>query len=655
LRRPAIAATCLAAAVAWAQPPAQKSGLDVSSLDNETRPQDDLYRHANAAWLRQAEIPSDRVLFTTFVEVEERVNDDLRTLIEELRTSQARRKGSSAQQIVDLYASLMDETQLERLGATPMRGVLDRIQSIASPRHLAATAGHLSTLGAGGLFAVELSREAGPEARLVAQLPAGGFLLPEPRSYLADDPAPRELRARYQTYLTRLFELIGRADAASDSRAVIALETELARARASVASSEASRRYTLSELSRAMPDFDWLAWAEPQGLDRVAAVVLLQPSFFERFARLTRELPLAAWKAWLAARYVTACAPFLSDAFADARFEFFGRLLSGQEQPRTRWKRGVSLVSGYLGDALGRLYVERHSSRAIRGRAEALVANLLEAQRDALRQSDWIGPATRREALHKLSRLRVRVGWPDVWRRYAGLVIEPGDLLGNIQRAKRFEGLRRADGAWPVPPQTVNAAYDPATNEIVLPAALLQPPLFDAEAEDAVNYGALGAVIGHEIAHALTGRGAGIDGTGARRRWWAPQDEQAFAARAGRLQQQLAAARGTSVERSLGEDVADLCGLSVAFQAYARSLRGRPSLEVDGLRGEQRFFLAWARAWRAKVRNEYLQQWSLQTAHAPPQLRVNGVVRNLEGFHAAFGVRPEDRLYKPPVERAVFW
>jgi predicted metalloendopeptidase len=613
--------------------------IALAGQEPEVRPQDDLYLHVNARWLAEAEIPADRVQLSTFVELEERASTELRTLIEEIAARAERRKGSQAQQIADLYASLMDERTLERLGASPLRPVLDRIESAASPRELASAAGHLGAIGSGGLFAVELVAGAGPEAGPVAQVALAGALLPEPRYYLSDEPAFRESRSRYEAYLTRVFTLLGRGNPGPAATAVLALETELARAQAAGAGT-APRRFTLSELKRAMPGFDWTAWAGPQGLDRVSALVLLQPALLERFARLAASAPLDAWRAWLVARYVTDCAPFLSDAFADARFDLFGRLLSGQELPRTRWKRGVSLVNGYLGDALGRVYVERRFSATTRARAQALVANVLEAQRRAVQQADWIGAGTRREALHKLSRLRVRVGWPDAWHDYRGLDIRPDELLANIQRAKRLASSRGGDGTWAVPPQTANAAYDPARNEILLPAAVLQPPLFDPAADDALNYGAIGAVLGHELTHAFVGRGAGIDGDGVRRAWWAPSDEQALAARVG---------------RTAAESVADLAGLSVAFAAYTASLRGQRSPVIDGRSGEQRFFIGWARTWRARVRDEYLKQWSSQAPHAQPQQRVNDPVSHLAAFHEAFGVRPGDKLYRAPAERSAFW
>jgi putative endopeptidase len=374
------------------------------------------------------------------------------------------------------------------------------------------------------------------------------------------------------------------------------------------------------------------------------------------------------WRAWLAARHITAAAPFLSRAFAEARFEFFGRLLSGQEAPIVQWKRGVSLVNGYLGDAVGRLYVERHFSAAARARMRELVATLLRASRDAVAEADWMTPSARSAALEKLRDIRTRIGYPDRWRRYDGLVIKADDLVGNILRAQRFDNayrmalLRRTDAheEWLVPPQTVNAFYRPGLNEVVVPAAILQPPVFQLDADPAVNYGAIGAVVGHEIVHAIDERGRGFDSTGAPRDWWTADDARTFQQRAGALVHQFngfRSADGQPVNGSLtlGENVGDLGGLAIAHRACRLSLKGKPAPVIDGFTGDQRFFIGWAQAWRSIARDEYLRQWLTSIPHAPPEFRANGPVTNLDAFHAAFDVRPGDRLFVEPARRVRLW
>ena len=648
----------------------QSSGIDRASLDESVRPQDDLFGHVNGRWLATLVMPGDRVSYGTFAELADRTEADLRVLIEEAAAS--RRGGATARQVGALYASIVDETRLEALGDGPIRPELRKIDAIGTPSDLAAEAGYLSSIAAGGPFGGTVSAEARNPGARVAQISQGGTLLPDRDYYLNADPASVSIRAKYVDYLIEIFTLTGRRDPAGDARAVLALETELARAQWTQADSrdpvKTDNRFSLAELRTEMPGFDWRAWAMPQGLERARTLILLQPSFFRRFAELVPATPIATWKAWLAARFITATAPYLSQAFNDARFEFFGRVLSGQELPRTRWKRGVSLVSSYLGDAAGRLYVERHFPPSSRARVERMVACMREAFGRAIDESEWMAPATRREARQKLSRLAIRVGHPDAWHDYGKLVIERDDLFGNIQRAQRFQNAHRMrrlagltdPGEWLITPQAVNAYYAPATNEIVLPAGVLQPPLFDPATDDAVNYGAIGAVVGHEMGHAFDERGRASDGDGKTRDWWTAADVEGFARRVAPLVAQFDAygpLPGTHVNGTLtrAENIGDLSGLAIAYRAYTLSLGSRRSPVVDGFSGEQRFFLSWARAWRGKDREEYLRQILFSNQHAPWQYRANGPVSNFGPFYDAFGVKPGDRLYRPPAERVRIW
>jgi putative endopeptidase len=652
-------------------PPQSGSGLDPSTFDSSVRPQDDLYRFVNGRWLATTEIPADRVTYGAFTELTERAEADLRSIIEETAAGHPR-NGTAKQQIADLYASVMDEPRADALGASPLAAVLARIDAISSTRDLSAVAGHLGFLGTGGPFAATVVTDAVDPTLLIVQVTQGGTLLPTRDHYLSADPQFVEQRAKYVAYLTTIFTLTARQDAERTAREVLALETALARCQLSPTESreaaKAPRGLTLRELSVKMPGFDWIAWARPQGVDKAAAVALLQPSFFAGFAALVPTLPIDDWKGWLAARYITAMAPYLSKPFVDARFEFFGRELTGQTTSRARWKVGVALVNSMLGDALGRLYVEKHFPPRARSRAETLVEMLLKADRQAVEQAGWLSPATRGEAIAKLSRITARVGYPDRWRDYSGLVIKADDLAGNVQRARRFDSDYRmtrvsgvAPGEWlTTTPQTVNAYYNPALNEIVLPAAMLQPPLFDTGADGAVNYGALGATIGHELAHALDDRGRRYDSRGNVRRWWTATEEDQYAKRVGGLVTEFNAFRPApdlpvNGELTLGENAGDLAGLSMALRAYRLSLGGRPAPVIDGLTGEQRFFLAWARMWRMKIRPDYLREWVVTLPYAPYEYRANGTVSNLDAFHEAFGVAPSDKLFRSPEERVSIW
>ena len=649
-----------------ADQPTLQSGLDVSSFDRSIRPQDDLYRFVNGRWLATAVIPADRVTYSTFIELADRADDDVRRIIERLDG-----RGGSEQQIRDLYASVMDEGRIEALGATPIQRELDRIAAIDSAAALARQIGQLSAMNAGGPFGASAALDANNPSAIIVTITQGGTLLPERDYYFKTDESTQAIRDKYLAYLTHIFTLAHWKEAAAEARAVLELETALARVQQPHAEARIrppSRPVKLRDAEREMPGFSWEAWAKPQGLDHAATIIFEQPEFFRAFAATFSAAPLDAWKSWLVARYITASSIYISGAFADARFEFFGRVLSGQEVPRERWKRGVSMVNGYLGDAMGQLYVRDHMPESSRQRVRGIVREIVEAFRDAVREATWMTPDARREAVAKLDYLQAGVGYPDRWRSYEGLRLRPDDLLGNAQRAQKFENdyklvrLRRRfePRQWLIPPQTVNAYYTPSRNEIILPAAMLQPPLFDPGAEDAVNYGGIGAIIGHEIGHAFDQRGRQFDAYGRARDWWTSRDEAQFQQRARLLVEQFSAysplpGQQVNGELTLGENVGDLGGLAVAVRAYRRSLRGKPAPSIDGFTGEQRLFLRWAQIWREKIREEYLRQTLFLNQHAPPEYRAHGAIVNMDAFHEAFGVKPGDKLYREPNRRVRIW
>ena len=606
-----------------------------------------------------------------FAEMAERTDADLRAIAEDAARMSAP-PGSALRQIGDLYRSAMDEARLDELGAAPVRPQLDRFSAIRSREAFAFEAGRLTSLMAGGPFGNSIIVDAEDSKRLLVEIPQGGTMLPNRDYYLNTDAASVELRQRYELYLVRLFALAGRADAAAAGRSVLDFETALARIQlppeeSRVAARSAPRR-TLRELAGLMPGFDWAAWATPLGFDRVSSVVPLQPSFFRGFAALVAETPLDTLKNWLAARHLNSSAPYLSPAFVDARFEMFGRILTGQELPRDRWRTGVSLLNAFLSDALGRLYVERHLPPAAKAHAEQLMGNLLRAYRQAIEEADWLAPGTRREAIAKLSRIRLKIGYPNRWRDYRDLAIKDDDLFGNVMRGRAFDNQQRMarvagpldSSEWMVPVQTLNAYYNPALNEITVPASVLQPPIFDADADDAANYGALGALMGHELSHALDDRGQAYDARGVPRHWWTAADVETLRASSAVLMEQYegySPIRGLHVNGSLTltENLADVNGLSLAYRAYLISLAGKPGPSIDGLTGAQRFFVSWAGMWRLKVRDNYLRQWLLTLPHAPYEYRANGAVTHLPAFYEAFALTPQDKLYRPPGARARVW
>jgi putative endopeptidase len=644
-----------------------KSGLDLAALDRSVRPQDDLYRFANGAWLQRSEIPPDRVSYGTFPELTDRTELQLREIIESLAG-----RNATERKIRDFYTSVMDERRIEEIGLATVQPVLQRIDAIDSVKALATECGRLSSGGGGGPFQTSAGVDARDPRRIIVQVTQGGTLLPDRQYYLNPDRGSASIRNAYVAYLTTLYSVTGRAEPEADAANVLELETALAQAQAPLAGSRVSlaqaEGFSLRDLHARMPGFDWTAWARPQGLDRASVIILGQPDFFSAFAKRVEDVPLRTWKAWLAARYLTAISPFSIRVLHEARFEFFGRVLTGQVAPRARWKQAVSLVSVHMGDAVGRLYVEKHFRPASRERIEKLVGNLLEAYRDAVKQADWMTPSTRRYALGKLDRLETRIGHPERWRDYSQLDVRPNDLMGNVERVQKFDNayqarrlaLRTEPDQWIVTPQTVNATYLPWRNEIILPAAMLQPPLFDPDADDAVNYGALGAVVGHEIGHAFDQQGRRYDGSGVAFDWWTSADDEKFLQRAQMLVEQFSGYDAGFNQRvnghvTLGENIGDLAGLAVAVRAYRISLQKKEAPLIDGFTGEQRLFVRWAQLWRTLMRDEYLRQTMLINHHAPAEHRANGAAVNLDAFYSAFSVQPGDKLFVEPKKRVRIW
>jgi predicted metalloendopeptidase len=667
-----LATALWAAAPAAVQPPAYKSGLDLGTLDRAVRPQDDLYRFVNGGWLDTTEIPADRVTYGTFVELGDRAQADIHRIIEEASALPNRRRGSPAQQVGDLYASMIDEPRIEALGIAPLKEDLDRIDRIRTSRDVATETGYLASIASGGPFPGTVTVDAFKPGARIVQIGQGGTLLPEREYYFKQDAASIAIRQKYEAYLATIFTLVGRPSSADEAHAVLAFETGIARGLWAAVDSRrpltTANRFSLDRMVREMPGFDWVAWARPQGLELAQHIVLTQPSFFKGFAAVVAVTPVETLKAWLRSRLLTASSSYLTQAFNDARFDFFGRVLTGQETPNPRWRRGVSLVNGSLGDAVGQLYVEKHFPPAAKVRVEAMVARILKVFREALKDSEWMTEPTKRRALEKLGKLRTEIGYPPSWRDYSRLTIKRDDLFGNVRRINTHLNAYRMDrlaertdpGQWLMTVQAVNAYYAPATNEIAVPAGILRPPLFNAEVDDAENYGSIGAILGHEAGHGFDQNGRIADGSGNARDWWTPEDAQAFEQRVSLLVRQFDAfeplpGMHISGELTRIENIGDLGGLTLAFRAYKESLGGQPSPVIGGFTGEQRFFMSWARTWRSKEREAYLRQWLAINPYAPARYRANGPVSNMPEFYEAFGVKPGDKLYRREEERVRIW
>ena len=672
-----VSAATFAACGQPAAPPAPAptplgSGIDVANLDKTVRAQDDFYKHVNGVWLTKTEIPAEKPGYGAFDELADGAEKNVHDLIEAAAKDPNRPAGTVAQQVGDLFASFMNEAKAEELGVAPIKAHLDEIAAIKTVADVARVSGGLSAINIGGPSNQFIEPDAkNPSANIVTFVQAGTSL-PEREYYLSKDAKYFEIRAKYVEYLTKILGLVGRPTAAADAKAILAFETEMARVQWTPAESrDAIKTYNkvaVAKFNAEYPGFDWATWMKVQGLDKTPDAVVAQPSFMKGVSALAARTPVDTWKAWLSAQVVISEARFLSKAFVDANFEFFAKTLNGQQAQRPRWKRGVTLVNGSLGEAVGKLYVDKYFPPEAKARMEKVIANLLEAYKQSITSLDWMTPETKKEALVKLAKFTTKIGYPDKFRSYAGLVIKADDLVGNAERANRFEndfqiaklGKPVDRGLWLMTPQEVNAYYNPVQNEIVFPAAILQPPFFNFKADDAVNYGGIGAVIGHEIGHGFDDQGRHYDGDGKLRDWWTKADATEFDKRAKMLTAQFNAFEplpGLHVngQLTLGENIGDLGGLSIAFKAYKIALAGKPSTTIDGFTGEQRVFMGWTQAWRDKSRDEFLRVIVTSNEHAPSMYRGGNPLTNIDAFYDAFGVKAGDKMFRKPEERVRIW
>ncbi|MBN8486815.1 MAG: M13 family metallopeptidase [Burkholderiales bacterium] len=650
---------------------ASRSGLDASAADATVRPQDDLFRAANGQWLRRTMIPADKPEFGTFVELAEASDQQVRAIIEELAARRERSQGLEAQ-IGHTYAAFLDTAAIDRAGLAPVKPLLAEVDAIDTPAALAA---YLGRQMGGSVSPIGLGVEAdfkNPQINRLLTWQAG-LGLPERDYYLNQrDPRMAQARAAYLRYLGVLARAAGERQPGAAAQRVYALEQRLAELHwESAELRDPVKMYnpaTVTELATKAPGFDWPAFLKGAGVPSPASVMLSQPSFVTGAARLLAEQPLADWKLYAKLHLLDDMAPALPKALRDAHFAFHGKAINGTKSPRPRWQQAVRQVNTALGEGVGQLYVARHFPPEHKAKMLTLVKHLLAAYKDSIDSLAWMSPETRVQAQAKLAKYAVKIGYPDRWRDYSALEVRPGDALGNLQRASRFEWDRQARKVdqpvdrleWGMTPQTVNAYYNPMANEIVFPAAILRPPFFDPEADDAVNYGAIGAVIGHEISHGFDDSGSQFDGDGALRNWWTDADRQAFDALGKRLVNQFGGyqplpGRSLDGKLTLGENIADLSGLQIAYKAYRRSLGDQQAPVIDGRSGSQRFFLGWAQAWREKTRPERTLQLLAMDPHSPPEYRANGAVVNHDGFHEAFATRQGDKMWKAPDERIRIW
>jgi len=654
---------------AMAAPP--QSGLDLQGYDKSVRPQDDLFRAANGHWLSTTEIPADKSSYGAFHLLADLSDKRARAIIEDLSKKKAK-AGTVEQKIGDYYAAYMNTAAIDRAGLAPLKPLLHSIAAIRTREQLAAWLGAQT-----GVVdtPVPLGIEADYQDPTINRLQTwqGGLGLPDRDYYLKkDDERLSKARAAYVDYLQKLAKAAGIADPAGSAQRVLALEERLAEVQwDKVALRDPQKTYnpmTPAELAQKAPGFDWQAFftgASLPGLDKLSAS---QPSYLTGAAKILGDASLDDLKLYLTFRTIDANATTLPKVYRDAHFAFHGAALTGAKSPLPRWQQAVGNVNGALGEAVGEVYVKRYFPAADKARMVELVNNLLASYKESIDKLSWMTPATKAQAQDKLSKYMVKIGYPDVWRDYGALEVKAGDAVGNNLRASTFEWKRQAAKAskpvdrreWLMTPQTVNAYYNPTLNEIVFPAAILQPPFYNTKADDAVNYGAIGAVIGHEISHGFDDQGSQFDGDGKLRNWWTDDDRKAFDAIGAKLVAQYEgyepiAGKHLNGKLTLGENIADLSGLQIAYKAYLRSLGGKPAPVIDGYTGQQRFFMGWSQAWREKARDERKLQLLTIDPHSPPEFRANGAAVNHDGFHDAFKTKPGDKMFKPSEDRIRIW
>ena len=650
------------------------SGIDIRSMDTSVRPQDDFYRYTNGAWLEKTAIPADKSRWGSFDELRETALENLHAIMKEVVAQKGKVAGTEAQKIGDLYESFMDESRREALGLRPLLPELAMIDAVADKAGLPALIGHFHQTRVIAPFAMRVAQDAKDATQYAVILSQSGLGLPDRDYYLNETDAKfKDARVKYVALIEKKLVQAGDKDGAARASDVLALETELAKAQwTRVENRNPVKTYNkieLDKLSVLVPGFDWKSYLRSTDLSgKVSSVIVGQPTYLSTFGKAMASASVSTWKAYFKWHLINHYSPYLDKSFVDDNFAFTGSLLRGVPANEEAWKRGVRLVESSLGEALGKRYVDKHFPPENKARMEKLVANLVAAFGQSIDGLDWMSPATKKEAQAKLPSMRPKIGYTSNWRDYSAITISNDDLVGNVKRVSLAESKRSIAklgkpvdrDEWNMTPQTVNAYYSPRLNEIVFPAAILQPPFFNAAADDAVNYGGIVAVIGHEIGHGFDDSGSQSDAVGNLRNWWTAEDREKFTAKTKALIAQYGAYStipGYNVNGALtlGENIGDNSGLAVAYKAYRTSLRGKPSAVIDGFTGEQRVFLGWAQVWRGKAREEAAIVLLKTDSHSPASVRGSATLRNQPGFYEAFGVKAGDRMYLPPEERVTIW
>ena len=651
-----------------------RSGLDLNHIDSAVRPQDDLFRFMNGKWLKESKIPEDRASDGAFYWLYEQAEKQVKQIILDQAASGAA-AGSNAQKIGDLYNSFMDEAKAEQLGTTPIEKDLAAAASFKTADQFFQILGDLESRGLSGLFYSYVSTDNKDSTKNILYLGQGGISLPDEAYYREDEY--QEIRDAFLIHVEKIFDLAKLANGKAAAAQVLELETQIAACHwDQVRDRDAEATYnkkSFSELVDLATTFNWPLWMAASNTPAhvLEQVVVRQPSFFEGLSKLIQSFDLEKWRSWLTWHIISGASPYLNKALVDENFNFYGTTLSGIPKLKERWKRGVGLVEGALGEAVGQIYVDRHFGKQAKERMVGLVANLIQAYRIDIKALTWMSNETKEKAFVKLDKFTPKIGYPDRWRDYSKLTISSGDLISNLAQIAKYSqdfeyakiGKAVDKSEWYMTPQTVNAYYNPGMNEIVFPAAILQPPFFDVLADDdAANYGGIGAVIGHEIGHGFDDQGSKYDGDGNLVNWWSDKDRAEFEKRTKKLIEQYdqlspSAAPDVKVNGALtiGENIGDLGGLTIAYKAYEISLGGKQPAQIDGYTGAQRFFMGWAQSWRGKYRPEEVRRRIATDPHSPDEFRCNQIVANLSEFYDAFSVGDKDKHFMPANERVRIW
>ena len=651
--------------------PALKSGIDLGAMDTSVRPGDDFFSYVNGTWVAETEIPADKPSYGIFYMLLEEAQENVKVIIEASSTGDFA-KGTDEQKVGDLYKSYMDMETRNAKGVKPLRPLLSQIDAIASHEDLAVFMASAGKRNIEMPFYVEQFEDLKDPKFYAMNVFQGGLGLPEREYYFTEDEKSEDIRAKYVAHIEKMFDLAGFDGGAAAASTIMALETRIADKHVKKEDArnwdENYNKVALADLGEIMPRFNWGGYLDEAGIADIGNVVIFMTDYLGELDEIIQATDIGTWKTYLRWAALNTMAARLTAELDDQNFDFYSKTLSGIEEQQPMWRRGVTAVNGSLGEVVGKVYVTEHFPPEAKARMLELVGNLINAYEKSIKELEWMGDDTRAEALDKLSKFTPKIGYPDEWRDYSALSIEPGDLAGNLERAALAEYQRQVGrqggpvdkNEWGMSPQTVNAYYNPAGNEIVFPAAILQAPFFDLAADDAVNYGAIGAVIGHELGHGFDDKGSTFDGDGALRNWWTDDDRAEFEKRTDRLVAQydeFAPLDDLNVngEFTLGENIGDLGGISIGLLAYNMSLQGEAAPVIDGLTGEQRVFLGYAQVWRSKIRDEALRQRIATDPHSPAVYRTNGAVRNVPEFYAAFDVQEGDALYLAPEERVKIW